>query len=80
MKIIEKQKQIEYFGVTLTIGEGYDVSIATDSDGCVYWYDSRIERDDEKWSLLDAWDGRSMYLCKVDLEGLDWRESKVVVK
>lgn len=76
MKQITAQKTVNYFGIDLIVPDEYGF-LATDKGGSVYWYEERPEFDKSQWDT-DASVGS--FLCGVDLEGMDWRESLMEVK
>lgn len=75
MKIINSQKTIDYFGVELVVPDyGW---LAVDEQGDVGWFED--EPETVNFFGYGEWSGavESGYasLCKVDLEGIDWKET-----
>lgn len=74
MKLINGQKQVEYFGLTLYVPD-WVKWIATDANGEVFAYSKILNQ----WG--DMFDGNDpKYITQVDLEGMDWRETLMEVK
>ena len=75
MKFIEKKKLItvDYFGLEVQIFDyGY---LAVDYSGRLHWFDSEPYRFIRYWDVqLEDYELK-LNLGKVDLEGLDWKES-----
>jgi hypothetical protein len=76
MKQLTPQKTVNYFGIYLIVPDekGW---LTTDSDGSVYWYDTKPVKDGYEWG---GDYGSMIFICKVDLEGMDWKNSLMEVK
>lgn len=74
MKLIEGQKQVEYFGLTLYVPE-WAKWIATDESGLVCSFI-------KKPTTLDTVFNSTAFecVCKVNLEGMDFRDTLMEVK
>ena len=71
--------RVQYFGIDLVILHPY---VATDKDGAVYNYSSTPEISDTHrtpgWISTNT--GEMDYVAKVDLEGMDWKDTLVKFK
>ena len=68
----EDDTKVNYFGIKFSVPNfGY---IAADRDGVVCWYVQEPEQSiiNQGWTPADV---SFIYLGKVDLEDLDWKES-----
>lgn len=73
MKMINNQRVIKYFGLSLVI-DAQSEFIATDKDGYVWSYTIKPHKEEDHWFTMY---GRCQELCKVDLEGIDWEDTLV---
>lgn len=68
---LKKFKTVDYFGLTLTFPENFNV-ITTDSDGLITVWELEPGKQCNQW-----WDDVTNYLVigEANLHGLDWRET-----
>ena len=64
-------KTVMYFGLSVTIPENYTV-ITTDADGEVYAWEDNPYINGSSWYDPDI---PFIHICKVNLHGLNWRET-----
>jgi hypothetical protein len=78
LSLYESQKTVEYFGLILTIP---DVAcwLATDSDGSVYLYTDPPVRCGSSWDEHSDSD-ISVFICKVNLNDIDWTTTLKEIK
>lgn len=77
MKISKKFKNVNYFGLTLTV-EKTAKFLATDADGTIYSF--TVEPEISRIQKV-VWVGKGTeWIAEVDLEGLNWQETLVELK
>lgn len=73
--------KVDYFGLTLFIPMDYLYGyICVDSLGWLCAYSNKPDNDDTSWNIGSSGCGYSAVLGKVDLEGMDWKETCVCVQ
>ena len=75
MKIIDAT-MVQYYGIDISITMPF---LAVDETGALFEYENQPEiLENEQW--WNPRGGASNYICKVDLEGVDWKETLAWVK
>jgi hypothetical protein len=76
MKQLTAQKQVNYHGINVIVPDEQG-RLAIDKDEMLYWYSDEPVADGDVWVTSH---GMFCYICKVDLEGMDWKDSLMEVK
>lgn len=75
-------KIVNYFGLDFTVNENTNY-LAVDANGYLYSYQLKndnkpeVDNDSSMWVMED---GKYDFVCEVDLEGLDWKDTLVEIK
>lgn len=79
MKLLTPQKRVNFHGIELWVKCNIE-TLAADKGGIVYAYETTAENVIAESACHMPSDGTDYdFICKVDLEGADWRETKVSV-
>jgi hypothetical protein len=78
MKQLTPQKSVNYHGINLIVPNNTKW-LATDKSCllCAYFENEPYDTGYNEWNNLHS---DRIFICQVDLEGMDWRDSLVEVK